>query len=158
MKVFAAALMLFLSATSARALCVGGVDGPNKQATICSELGSLGDLRYERENGAIKRKRTDKEIREFVKGFVDDHFKNHGVRADNVKVGDKTVTFDAVSVNGDKLYSFALDKETGTPANERLVTENRPVVEKKRADLRKSRLNELDRIRKFKAATEAWEK
>ena len=147
-KVLILALALF--PLTANALCSGGFDGPKGKDYGCSELGGLGDLLYERDaSGAVVTKRTDAQIKAFVVDFVKDRFKNHGVvlSEKDVKVGETTVVFDLFNQNGDKVFTYSLNKETGIPANEKEIDEHRRQVDATRKTERDALIDRIKRLK-----------
>ncbi len=156
MKVLLLFFALFCAA-EARATCVGGFDGMEANIYGCSELRALGDLTYERNaDGTVVKKRSDAEIKQYVVDFVKDRFKNRGVKLEekDVKVGAQTVSFDLFNQNGDKIFSYTLDKTTGVPENETALEESRKAVDAKRTATRRSRLSEIERLKKYQAELE----
>lgn len=135
---------------SAHALCTGGFDGTLGKEVLCSELGALGDLLYDRDaNGTVRQKRSDAQIKTYVVQFVKDRFKNRGLKLDegNVRVNEKTVDFDLYNLNGEKAYSFSLDKASGVPANEKVLQESRKAVDARRSAERSALLNDIKRLK-----------
>ncbi|HBO59246.1 MAG TPA: hypothetical protein DD624_04990 [Alphaproteobacteria bacterium] len=150
MKTAALILTFLFVPLSAHALCTGGFDGTLGKEVLCSELGTLGDLQYDRDaNGTVKQKRSDAQIKTYVVQFVKDRFKNRGLKLDegNVRVNDKTVDFDLYDLNGEKVYSFSLDKASGIPANEKILQESRESVDARRSAERSALLNDIKRLK-----------
>lgn len=158
MKTKLVILALLICPAVANALCSGGFDGPKGKDFGCSELGGLGDLLYERDaTGAVVNKRTDAQIKAYVVDFVKDRFKNHGVvlSEKDVKVGDKTVDFDLFNQNGDKVYFYSLNKETGVSANEKELFDHRAQVDATRKTERGVLLDNIKRLKQLRAELES---
>ena len=150
MKTVALILTILFAPLSAHALCTGGFDGTLGKEVLCSELGALGDLRYDRDaNGTVKQKRSDAQIKTYVVQFVKDRFKNRGLRLDegNIRISEETVDFDLYNLNGEKAYSFSLDKASGVPANEKATQEARKSVNARRSAERSALLNDIKRLK-----------
>lgn len=150
MKTVALILTILFAPLSAHALCTGGFDGTLGKEVLCSELGALGDLRYDRDaNGTVKQKRSDAQIKTYVVQFVKDRFKNRGLRLDegNIRISEETVDFDLYNLNGEKAYSFSLDKASGVPANEKATQESRKSVNARRSAERSALLNDIKRLK-----------
>ena len=143
-------LTILFAPLSAHALCTGGFDGTLGKEVLCSELGALGDLRYDRDaNGTVKQKRSDAQIKTYVVQFVKDRFKNRGLRLDegNIRISEETVDFDLYNLNGEKAYSFSLDKASGVPVNEKATQESRKSVNARRSAERSALLNDIKRLK-----------
>ncbi len=150
MKTVALILTILFAPLSAHALCTGGFDGTLGKEVLCSELGALGDLRYDRDaNGTVKQKRSDAQIKTYVVQFVKDRFKNRGLRLDegNIRISEETVDFDLYNLNGEKAYSFSLDKASGVPVNEKATQESRKSVNARRSAERSALLNDIKRLK-----------
>lgn len=150
MKTVALILTILFAPLSAHALCTGGFDGTLGKEVLCSELGALGDLRYDRDaNGTVKQKRSDAQIKTYVVQFVKDRFKNRGLRLDegNIRISEETVDFDLYNLNGEKAYSFSLDKASGVPVNEKAAQESRKSVNARRSAERSALLNDIKRLK-----------
>ena len=154
MKTVALILTILFAPLSAHALCTGGFDGTLGKEVLCSELGALGDLRYDRDaNGTVKQKRSDAQIKTYVVQFVKDRFKNHGVVLSekdvkgNIRISEETVDFDLYNLNGEKAYSFSLDKASGVPVNEKATQESRKSVNARRSAERSALLNDIKRLK-----------
>ena len=150
MKTGALILTILFAPLSAHALCTGGFDGTLGKEVLCSELGALGDLRYDRDaNGTVKQKRSDAQIKTYVVQFVKDRFKNRGLRLDegNIRISEETVDFDLYNLNGEKAYSFSLDKASGVPVNEKATQESRKSVNARRSAERSALLNNIKRLK-----------
>ena len=150
MKTVALILTILFAPLSAHALCTGGFDGTLGKEVLCSELGALGDLRYDRDaNGTVKQKRSDAQIKTYVVQFVKDRFKNRGLRLDegNIRISEETVDFDLYNLHGEKAYSFSLDKASGVPANEKATQESRKSVNARRSAERSALLNDIKRLK-----------
>lgn len=150
MKTVALILTILFAPLSAHALCTGGFDGTLGKEVLCSELGALGDLRYDRDaNGTVKQKRSDAQIKTYVVQFVKDRFKNRGLRLDegNIRISEETVDFDLYNLNGEKAYSFSLDKASGVPVNEKATQESRKSVNARRSAERSALLNNIKRLK-----------
>lgn len=150
MKTIALILTILFAPLSAHALCTGGFDGTLGKEVLCSELGALGDLRYDRDaNGTVKQKRSDAQIKTYVVQFVKDRFKNRGLRLDegNIRISEETVDFDLYNLNGEKAYSFSLDKASGVPVNEKATQESRKSVNARRSAERSALLNDIKRLK-----------
>ena len=150
MKTVALILTILFAPLSAHALCTGGFDGTLGKEVLCSELGALGDLRYDRDaNGTVKQKRFDAQIKTYVVQFVKDRFKNRGLRLDegNIRISEETVDFDLYNLNGEKAYSFSLDKASGVPVNEKATQESRKSVNARRSAERSALLNDIKRLK-----------
>lgn len=161
MKTKALILALLICPAAANALCSGGYDGAKGKDFGCSELGGMGDLQYERDGtGAVVNKRTDAQIKSYVVDFVKDRFKNHGVvlSEKDVKVGEKTVDFDLFNQNGDKVYSYSLDKETGVSANEKELFDHRAQTDAARKAERGVLLDNIKRLKQLRAELESGDK
>lgn len=132
--------------------CSGGYDG--NQAFGCSEMGALGDLVYERDpgTGVVLHKRSDDEIKQHLQKAVNERLGARGVRltdakgSSNVIINDETITFDLFNQNGEKIYTFVIDKEKGVPENEKPIIDSRKVYDNQKAQARARR---LERIRKL---------
>lgn len=114
------------------------------------EVGSFGDLAYVRnKEGAILRKRSDDDIREYVISKVAESLKSSGLSAlppgqpdlkKAVILDDKTVRFNVYDKNGDKLYSYVIDRESGYTEAEKALNENRQLRTQRREEMiRKNR-------------------
>lgn len=150
MKTVALILTILFAPLSAHALCTGGFDGTLGKEVLCSELGALGDLQYDRDaNGTVKQKRSDAQIKTYVVQFVKDRFKNRGLRLDegNIRISEETVDFDLYNLNGEKAYSFSLDKASGVPVNEKATQESRKSVNARRSAERSALLNDIKRLK-----------
>lgn len=150
MKTVALILTILFAPLSAHALCTGGFDGTLGKEVLCSELGALGDLRYDRDtNGTVRQKRSDAQIKTYVVQFVKDRFKNRGLRLDegNIRISEETVDFDLYNLNGEKAYSFSLDKASGVPVNEKATQESRKSVNARRSAERSALLNDIKRLK-----------
>lgn len=150
MKTVALILTILFAPLSAHALCTGGFDGILGKEVLCSELGALGDLRYDRDaNGTVKQKRSDAQIKTYIVQFVKDRFKNRGLRLDegNIRISEETVDFDLYNLNGEKAYSFSLDKASGVPVNEKATQESRKSVNARRSAERSALLNDIKRLK-----------
>lgn len=150
MKTVALILTILFAPLSAHALCTGGFDGTLGKEVLCSELGALGDLQYDRDaNGTVKQKRSDAQIKTYIVQFVKDRFKNRGLRLDegNIRISEETVDFDLYNLNGEKAYSFSLDKASGVPVNEKATQESRKSVNARRSAERSALLNDIKRLK-----------
>ncbi len=144
MKLLLSLFLCFLGIASARAA------GDEDPFAGRMEVGSFGDLAYVRnKEGAILRKRSDDDIREYVVSKVAESLKSSGLSAlppgssdlkKAVILDDKTVRFDVYDKNGDKLYSYVIDRETGFTESEKALNENRQARTRRREEMiRKNR-------------------
>lgn len=151
------ALLLFMTllipvSPAAAGACSGGYDG--NQDFGCSEMGALGDLVYERDpaTGMVMHKRSDEEIKQNLQKAVDERLGLRGVRltddkgSSNIVINDETITFDLFNQNGEKIYTYVIDKEKGVPQNEKPIIDSRKVYDDQKAQARARR---LARIRKL---------
>ena len=144
MRLLLSLFLCFLGIASARAA------GDEDPFAGRMEVGSFGDLTYVRnKEGAILRKRSDDDIREYVVSTVAESLKSSGLSAlppgqsdlkKAVIVDDRTVRFDVYDKNGDKLYSYVIDRESGFTEAEKAMDENRQARTRRREEMiRKNR-------------------
>ena len=139
-------LGLLLLSENAQAVCSGGFDGSEPDFQGCSEMGGLGDLVNKRDDkGNITGKRSEAEIKEYLISVVEDKLKSRGITMKgkngkpSITVKEKEITFDIFNQNGDRVFTYTVDKEKGIPANEKKIIDAREAYDAHKADLRKER-------------------
>ena len=144
MKYFFLILAFLFCSAQAQAACSGGFDGSAGDEQGCSEMGALGDLIYKRNKaGKVIGQRSDAEIRAYLISKVEERLKGRGVSMKDNKgnssiiINSDTVVFDVYNQNGDKVYTYTVDKEQGVPENEKEI-----IASRKAYDAQKSAQNE----------------
>ncbi len=143
---------LFLS-QNAFAACSGGYDGANAALSGCSEIGNFEDLIYKRDdNGMVLGKRTPAELKSYLISEIENRLGGRGVTLNDrngkqsVTVNEKNVVFDLFDLNGDKIYTYTIDLETGIPENEKELIRVRNLYEERKATARKERKERIARM------------
>lgn len=151
-------LVFLLWAEDAPAVCSGGFDGTDATLSGCSEMGALGDLLYKRnDRGMVIGKRSNAEIKTYLISVVEDRLKSRGVTMkdqngqSHISINEKEAVFDLFSQNGDKVYTYTVDLESGIPENEKELIASRNAYNAKKAAEKKER---KDRIAKMQELAE----
>ena len=147
--------VLLFSQSVAWAVCSGGFDGNAGNLSGCSEIGSFGDLIYERDQtGRVLRKRDENEIKQYLVTTVEERMKRRGISMKNkdgqpvIKVNKENVVFDLFNQNGDKIFTYTVDIEKGIPQNEKEVIEARENYDRQKE---KEKLERKGRMEKMQA-------
>ncbi|MBR1778189.1 MAG: hypothetical protein IJ752_06365 [Alphaproteobacteria bacterium] len=153
MKYILLILGFFFLSANAQAVCSGGFDGSDATFQGCSEMGDVGELIYKRDNdGKVIGKRSDAEIKSYLVSTVEKRLKNRGITMKDqdgnmsIIINDDTVVFDVFNQNGEKVYTYTVDKERGIPANEKDIIAARQSYDVQKAAQREERKSRIARM------------
>lgn len=151
-----------LISTNANAWCTkGGYDGNDLSMGGCASIGDYGNLYYERDgNNKVTQKHSEESVKKKITEFFEYRFKNHGVILDqkSFKIKDKSVFFDILEPNGEKILTYELDRETGIPVLEKQLFESKKEKMSKDQIRRQKRQEKLKQLKELAKELEESDK